>query len=413
MRAALLIAASLFGRESLRSIRRTKLRSSLCALGITIGIAAVVSVVAIGRAGSARSEEQLRNLGDNFIWVEAGSRAPSGVRTGTHGTNTLTLEDAKAILRDVPLLKSMSPHVDAKTQIIYGHKNWNTHWRGVTSDYLDIRRWYIERGDVFTDADCEQVNNVAVIGHTVRDQIFGAEDPVGKTVRIGGHLFRVIGLLAPKGQSASGQDQDDTVLMPYTTGQKKILGRYYTYLDDIMFSAVSQQAVKPAIAQIESLMRQRHHIQPDQDDDFNIRKPDEIIKVQLETSNTIAVLLIAIASISLVVGGIGIMNVMLVSVAERTREIGLRLAVGATGSAVQMQFLGEAVMISLLGGVLGIALGVATSTAIARVLEWPLRIPPEALALAPLFSISVGVIFGYYPARRASQLDPIDALRYE
>jgi putative ABC transport system permease protein len=413
MGARLLLTTTLFGREAARALARSKLRSTLCALGITIGIAAVVCVVAIGRAGSLRSEEQLRNLGDNFVWIEAGARAPNGVYTGSHGTTTLTLDDALAIAQEVKLIKRMTPNVDASAQVVYRERNWRTHWRGVAPDYVEIRRWVIAAGDVFSEADVAQARNVCVLGRTVREQLFGEEDPIGRTLRVGSQLFTVIGLLAPKGQSVSGQDQDDTLLMPYTTAQKKLLGRYYTYLDDILCSAIAPEAVKPAIAQIEALLRQRHHIGPGEEDDFNVRKPEAAINAQLETSRTLALLLIAVASISLVVGGIGIMNVMLVSVAERTREIGLRLAVGATAGAVRLQFLGEAVLLSLLGGLMGLCLGVVGSALLARTLGWPITIPPQALVLAPLFAAAVGVSFGYYPAHRASRLDPIEALRYE
>jgi putative ABC transport system permease protein len=407
------LAITLFGREALRALLRSRLRSTLCALGIAIGIAAVVAVVAIGKAGSARAEQQLHDLGDNFVWVEAGARALNGVRTGSHGTTSLTMEDALAIAQEVPLIKRMTPHVDTNGQLVYRDRNWRVHWRGVGPEYLEIRRWVVARGDMFTEADVEYARNVCVIGKTVQEQLFGAEDPVGRTLRVENRLFTVLGVLEPKGQSVTGQDLDDILLLPYTTAQRKLLGRYYTYLDDIMCSAVSAEAVRPAIAQIEALLRQRHRIEPGEEDDFNIRRPEEIIKAQLATKRTIARLLIAIAGVSLVVGGIGIMNIMLVSVIERTREIGLRLAIGASARMVRLQFLGEAVMLSLFGGLLGILLGVIASSVIARTLGWPIAIPPRALLMAPLFAASVGILAGYYPARRAARLDPIAALRYE
>lgn len=406
-------AARLFFVEALRALARNKLRTALAAIAVTIGIGAVVCVVAIGRAGSRRAEEQLQNLGDNFVQIEAGSRAPNGVRTGSHGTTSLTLGDAEAIEREVPLLKRVTPNVDGSIQVIYGNRNWRTNYRGVSPDFLEIKRWPIEAGAPYTEEDLRQVSSVCLLGHTVREQLFGPEDPVGKTIRVQAQLFRVIGVLAVKGPSAFGSDQDDTIVLPWSTAQAKIRGGAQTWLDDILGSAVSPEAVNPAIAEITSLLRQRHHIRPGQEDDFNVRRPDEIIKAQIETKHTLEALLISIAFISLLVGGIGVMNVMLVSVAERTREIGLRLAVGATEGDIRLQFLGEAVMLCAFGGLLGIGLGVGASFVLGKTLGWPMEVPPEAILIAPIFSVSVGVFFGYYPARRAARLDPIEALRHE
>lgn len=403
----------LFFVEALRALSRNLLRSSLAALSITIGIAAVVAVVAIGRAGSRRAEQALQNLGNNFVWIEAGSRAPNGVRTGSHGTTSLTLGDAEAIGREIPLIRRVSPNVDGRVQIIHGHKNWNTHWRGVSPDYFDIKSWQPVRGEAFTDEDVRQSRSVCVLGKTVHEQLFGNADPVGETVRVQEQLFRVVGVLASKGQSAFGQDQDDLIIVPWSTGATKIRGARQTWLDDILASAVSPEAVVPAIEAIGDLLRQRHHLAPGADDDFNIRRPDEFIKAQIETSHTLEALLLSIASISLLVGGIGVMNVMLVSIAQRTREIGVRLAVGATSGAVQLQFLGEAVVLTLLGGLLGIGLGAAATVIIGRVLGWDTAVPAEALLFAPLFSAAVGVFFGLYPARVASRMDPIASLRHE
>jgi len=398
-------------RSAVVALLRNKMRSVLTVLGITIGIAAVICVVAIGKAGQARVEQQLNNLGDNFVWIEAGGRAVNGVRTGTHGTKTLVLADAIAIKTQIPLIKSVSPNVDANVQIIYGNQNWFTTYRGVSPEFFDIKRWFIDQGAAFSQDDVDRAADVCVIGRSVRDQLFGVEDPIGKVIRVKDLPCKVVGTLMPKGLSVSGQDQDDTIILPYTTAQKKIKG--ITWLDDILCSAVSQDAVKIAGQEAAALLRDRHHLRPEEDDDFNIRNPEDIIQAQLEASKTLTVLLIAIASISLIVGGIGIMNVMLVSVTERTREIGVRVAVGATEEAIQLQFLGESVMLSLVGGGAGVLFGILGSYMVGQTLRWPMQMSLESVIVAALFSVAVGVFFGYYPARKASLLDPIEALRYE
>jgi putative ABC transport system permease protein len=397
--------------SSVWALLRNKMRSVLTVLGITIGIAAVICVVAIGKAGQARVEQQLNNLGDNFVWIEAGGRAVNGVRTGPRGTKTLTLGDAVAIKNQIPLIKSVSPNVDASTQIVYGNQNWFTTFRGVSPEYFDIKRWVVDQGAVFTQDDVDRAAAVCVIGRTIRDQLFGVEDPIGRVIRVKTLPCKVVATLKPKGLSISGQDQDDTIILPYTTAQKKLMG--ITWLDDILCSAVSQDVVKLAGQQARGLLRDRHHLRPEVDDDFNIRNPEDIIQAQLEASRTLTLLLIAIASISLIVGGIGIMNVMLVSVTERTREIGVRVSVGATEEAIQLQFLAESVMLSLVGGAAGVIAGVIGSFFVGRALDWPMELSAKAVFLAALFSIAVGVFFGYYPARKASLMDPIEALRYE
>jgi putative ABC transport system permease protein len=403
-------SAALFG-SAAWSLLRNKLRSSLTVLGITIGIAAVIGVVAIGKAGQARVEEQLANLGDNFVWIEAGGRAVNGVRTGPRGTKTLVYADAVAIRAQIPLIKAASANVDASAQVIYGNQNWFTRYRGVEPEYFEIKRWAVEQGAVFSRDDVDRAADVCVLGRTVRTQLFGVESPIGKVIRLGNLPCRVVATLRPKGLTLSGQDQDDTIILPYTTAQKKLKG--VTWLDDILCSAVSQGVVKQAGQQAAALLRERHRLRPEEEDDFNIRNPEDVIEAQLEASRTLTLLLIAIASISLLVGGIGIMNVMLVSVTERTREIGVRVAVGATEEAIQLQFLGESVLLSLFGGAAGVVLGIAGSFFVGRAFGWPMQMSLEAVLLAALFSIAVGVFFGYYPARKASRLDPIEALRYE
>jgi putative ABC transport system permease protein len=390
---------------------RHKLRSALTVLGVMIGIGAVICVVAIGQAGSEQVQDQLNNLGDNFVWIEEGARAPNGVQTGSHGNRTLVEGDVDAIRRQVPLLKAASPNVDVNGQLVYGNNNWATHGRGVSPEYFDIKRWKLSAGAPFTNADVERAANVVVIGDTVRDKLFGTEDPIAKVIRIGTQPFQVVGVLEARGQSAFGQDQDDTIVLPYTTVQKKLTGK--PWLDDIWCSAVSQEAVDPSIVEVSALLRDRHKLRPDQADDFNIRRPDEVINARLEASRTFTVLLVAIAAVSLLVGGIGIMNVMLVSVTERTKEIGLRMAIGATEGDVQVQFLGEAILLSLVGGLAGVALGVMGSWMLGIILQWPMSLSVKAIGVAASFSVAVGVFFGFYPARKAASLDPIEALRFE
>jgi putative ABC transport system permease protein len=398
-------------RSAFLALVRNKMRSALTVLGITIGIGAVICVVAIGQAGQAQVEQQMNNLGDNFVWIEEGGRAVNGVRTGTHGARSLSMADAVAIRAQVSLIKLVSPNVDGGIQVIYGNQNWFTRYRGVSPEYFDVKRWPVSEGAIFSADDVDRAADVCVIGRTVRNQLFGAEEPVGKVIRFNGLPCKVIAVLEPKGLTTSGQDQDDTVIMPYTTAQKKLKG--IAWLDDILCSAVSPGAVKLAGQQAAALLRDRHHLRVDEPDDFNIRNPEDVIQAQLAASRTLSILLVAIASISLVVGGIGIMNVMLVSVTERTREIGVRMAIGATESAIRLQFLGESVLLSLLGGAAGVLLGIVGTYVIGQALRWSMNVPLPALLVAVLFSVLVGVFFGYYPALKASRLDPIEALRYE
>ncbi len=398
-------------RQAVCAVRRNKMRSALTVLGIMIGIAAVICVVAISSAGSRQLQLALDNLGDNLVWVEAGGRTVNGVRTGTGGTKSLTVEDAKAILAQVPLVKKVSPQVDGHVQIVYGNQNWGTHYRGESPEYLEIRLWEIESGVNISQDDVDRAAEVCILGHTVRTQLFSQEDPVGKVIKVANFPCKVIGSLAAKGISVDGQDQDDFILVPYTMAQRKIAG--ITWLKDIMCSAVSNDAIPIASAQIKALLRDRHRIRSGQPDDFNMRTPQDVINARMESSNTLSLLLIAVASVSLLVGGIGIMNVMLVSVTERTREIGIRMAVGATEGNVRLQFLGEAVTLSLLGGLMGVFLGVIGSYVIGLLLGWPMLISPQAIVTAAAFAVAVGIIFGYYPAHKAAALDPIVALRYE
>jgi putative ABC transport system permease protein len=398
-------------RLAMRALARNKMRSILTMLGIIIGVGAVIASVAVGEGASEQIQQQISNLGDNMVWVEAGGRAVNGVRTGSRGTKTLVMGDVKAMQQQVPLVYNCSGHVDGPVQIVYGNQNWFSQARGVSPEFLQVRRLGIERGDSFSQDDVDHSANVCMLGQTIVDNLFGSADPVGQTIRIQNLPMRVIGVLTPKGQSPTGQDQDDTLIVPLTTMQKKIRG--IDWLDDIMCSASSPTAIKPAEQQITSLLRERHHLRVDEDEDFNLRHPAEIASARAESQKIMTILLASIASVSLLVGGIGIMNIMLVSVTERTREIGLRLAIGANESDVRMQFLGEATLLSLMGGALGVIIGVAGSMTISSTLRWPTHIPMEALLVAVIFSAAVGVFFGFYPAYKASHLDPIEALRYE
>jgi putative ABC transport system permease protein len=398
-------------RQSIRALARHKTRSALNALGITIGVASVVWVIAIGEAGSTQAMEQLHALGDNLVWIEAGARNVNGVRTGNFGMRNLLLGDADAILREVPQVRLVSPNIDGSVVVVHETRNWTTHYRGVSPEYLSIKRWTIAAGGLFGEEDIERASDVCLIGPTVKQQLFGDSDAVGEIVRVGVQPFRVVGVLAPKGQSATGQDQDDTIWFPYTTAMKKIRGGGQVWLDDILCSALGPYDVAPAASAITELMRQRHRIEPDQDDDFNVRHPEELIQAQIQASRTLETLLVSIASVSLLVGGIGIMNVMLASVVERTREIGVRLAVGAPGWAIQTQFLVEAVLLTALGGVAGVALSLVGTSMIGKALGWPIVIPGEAVVVAVGCSVMTGMIFGFVPARRAANLDPIEALR--
>jgi putative ABC transport system permease protein len=398
-------------RQAFRALLRHATRSALNALGISIGVASVVWVISIGEAGSARAMAQLHALGDNLVWVEAGARNVNGVRTGTYGMRNLTLGDAEAILREIPQVRRVSPNLDGGLLVVHESHNWTTHYRGVSPEYLEIKRWSLAAGGLFTDQDVERASDVCVIGHTVKQQLFGDAEAVDEVVRIGMQPFHVIGVLAPKGQSATGQDQDDTIWFPYTTAMKKIRGGGEVWLDDILCSAQTPDEVAPAAEGIAALMRQRHHIAPEQDDDFNVRHPEELIQAQIRASDTLEALLVSIAAVSLLVGGIGIMNVMLASVVERTREIGVRLAVGAPAWAIQVQFLVEATMLACFGGATGVLLSVSGASMLSKTLGWSVPIPVPAVVVALGCSIATGVTFGFLPARRAAALDPIEALR--
>jgi putative ABC transport system permease protein len=396
---------------ALKALRQNLMRTALTMLGIVIGVGAVICVVAVGEGAQATVERAITNIGANMVWIEAGGVNRNGVRTGSGGTRSLTLGDYDAVREHIALVTNVTPQADTRVQLVYGNQNWSTTVRGVGPEYLALKGWDVAHGGMYTDVDVQRTNSVCVLGRTVADQLFGTLDPIGETIRVNNLSCAVIGVLDVKGQSATGQDQDDQFLMPYSTVMKKITG--HPWLDDILCSATSASVVDTAERDIAVLMRERHHIRAEAGDDFNLRHPTEIAEVVKQSTQTMEALLAAVASVSLLVGGIGIMNIMLVSVTERTREIGLRQAVGARGRDVLRQFLIEAVMLSLIGGALGIALGTFGARVIADQFQWPTRVSPNAVAFAFGCSAAVGVFFGYYPARRAANLDPIEALRFE
>jgi putative ABC transport system permease protein len=398
-------------REALQALVRNRVRSLLTMLGIVMGVGSFICVVAVGRAGSSRVETQLSNVGDNLIWVEAGARARSGVRIGSRGSKTLVEGDTLAVLDQVPGVKSASPNVDGRIQAVYGNLNWGTQYRGVSPEYFEIRKWVVRLGAAFTQDDMDKNAPVCVLGSTVATNLFEEDDPIGKTVNIQSVPFKVVGVLEAKGFSTTGFDQDDFVVMPLTTAQKRITGQ--EWLDDIFFSARSREEIPEVTKRIIGVMRERHHLRAGEDDDFNIRTPEELIRAQLASANVFTLLLASAASLSLLVGGIGIMNIQLISVTERTREIGIRLAVGATEQDIQMQFLSEAIVMSLIGGALGVLAGIGGSLLLKNGLNWEMQLSPQIMAIAGLFSAAVGIFFGYYPAQKAARLDPIEGLRYE
>ena len=394
-----------------RALRRNKLRSVLTALGIIIGVAAVIAMVGIGNGAKAQVEAQIASLGQNVILVFSGSTTSSGIRTGWGSAGTLKVEDAEAIRREVSGVVAVSEEVRSPTQVAAGNQNWLTQVLGESADYLDIRQWQLADGALFTPQDVRSANKVCVIGRTTATQVFGNDNPVGQVLRIKNVPFVVTGVLTPKGLSAQGSDQDDVVIMPYTSAMKRVIGG--TTLRSINVQVGDARSLPAAQQQIISLLRQRHNIRAGKDDDFTVRGQQEIADMATAQSKTMTVLLGAIAGVSLIVGGIGIMNIMLVSVTERTREIGVRLAVGAHGRDILSQFLIEAVALSSVGGIIGIAFGVGASKVLSVYQNWPTLISLSSIIVSFLFSAAVGIFFGFYPARKAAALDPIEALRYE
>ena len=398
-------------KAAFRALRRNKLRTALTMLGIIIGVGAVIAMVGIGNGAKAQVQARIAALGQNVIMVFAGSINRGGVYSGSGGAGTLTVEDALAIEKEVSGVSAVSPEVRSGAQIMAGNNNWSTSVMGEGVGYLTIRQWDLEDGSMFTDTDVRAAAKVCILGKTTADHLFPEEDPVGKTIRIKNVPMKVLGLLKAKGASMFGSDQDDTVIVPYTTGMKRFAG--VTMLRMINVQSATAEQMTEVQNGITELLRQRHRIQAGRDDDFMMRNQQEIAEAMSATTEVMTALLAAIASVSLLVGGIGIMNIMLVSVTERTREIGIRMAVGARGRDILLQFLIEAVALSSTGGVLGILSGVGGAKLITMIKNWPTLVSPQSILIAFAFSAAVGVFFGFYPARKASQLDPIDALRYE
>jgi putative ABC transport system permease protein len=403
-------------RIAFRALRMNKLRSALTMLGIVIGVASVIATVAIGSGATQRIQQQIASIGSNIIIVIPGSMSSSGVRLGTGNAVTLSEADARELVAQCPDVALASPMVRGGAQVVNGNNNWATSILGITPDYLTIRELTVAEGSEFAQQDVDSANKVAVLGQTPVDNLFDGADPIGQTIRIKNVPFSVVGVLTRKGQSSSGQDQDDVILLPISTAKRKVIGVRQANadaVDTIMMQAKSGAQIPAAQEEATALLRQRHHLQANDDNDFSIRNLEELFAAQEASSHIMAVMLAAVASVSLVVGGIGIMNIMLISVQERTREIGLRQALGAKTRDILTQFLVEAITLSVAGGLIGILIGIGASFLISKMAGWATSVGPGAVLLAVFFSALVGVGFGYYPARKAAYLDPIEALRYD
>ena len=397
---------------AVRALRRNAMRTMLTALGMIIGVAAVIVMMALGSGARNAIETQIRNVGSNLVTVNASSARFGTVRGGQGGSSTLTVADALAIRENIPGVKHLTPGLNIRVQAIAQSGNWSTQAQGSNEELPDIRSWPPQQGSFFTEDDVKRATKVAVIGSVVRDQLFGAgNDPVGQMIRIRNQPFTVVGVLSKKGQASFGGDQDDTIIVPYTTVQKRLTGQ--DFLREITVQAETGVDLTEMVAQIQTLLRERHNIPPGGDDDFLVRTLDEMAGVLTQTTNTMTYLLAGIAAVSLLVGGIGIMNIMLVSVTERTREIGLRLSVGARDLDVLLQFLTEAMVLSLAGGAIGVILGYGASKMMTRIMQWSTLVTLDAVLLSFGCAAAIGIFFGFYPARKAAGLDPIDALRYE
>ncbi|MGH9462170.1 MAG: ABC transporter permease [Vicinamibacteria bacterium] len=394
-----------------KALRRNLMRSLLTMLGVIIGVAAVIVMVSLGEGAAASIQEEIAAAGTNLIMVRAGSASMGGIRQGGGSRTTLTAADAAAIQNEVAAVSQVAVTIRTGAQMVYASQNWNASVQGTSQDFPAVRRWEVKDGSFFTLQDVQASTRVAVLGTSVVENLFGNEDPLGKIIRIKNVPFKVVGIMASKGQTSWGNDQDDIVLAPYTTVQRKLMG--VQHVSEILVSAAEPRRIPEATEQIIALLRQRHRILPPDEDDFSVRTQEEMAQIRVGASNAMSRLLASIASISLLVGGIGIMNIMLVSVTERTREIGLRMSVGARARDILWQFLVEAVTLSALGGIAGIALGAGIARVVGESLDWSTHVSTQSVLLSFGFAAAIGIFFGFYPARKASQLDPIEALRYE
>lgn len=401
--------------NALRTFQRNWLRSGLAVLGIVIGVGSVIAMVSIGQGAKAAIQSQIATIGTNVIFVFPGATTVSGVRTGLGGSATLTVADGIELRKRVPLLHDVGWVKREMLQVVNGNRNWNVRVYGVSTNYMEIREWPLASGGSFVDADLDSADRVALLGRTVVENLYEeGEEPVGSIIRIKNVPFRVIGVLVPKGQSAEGVDQDDAIFVPFTTAERKLFGtQFFGLVGAILASAEREQDVRSSVEEIRQVLRQRHRLQGDQLDNFTIRTQVDIGQIQEESSHTLTVMLFAVAAISLLVGGIGIMNILLVSITERTKEIGLRMAVGARRSQILWEFLIEAVILSFVGGVLGVVLGIVMVQAVTVTAGWPTIISAQVVSIVIAFSASIGLFFGLYPANKAARLNPIDALRYE
>ena len=399
---------------ALHALGKNKVQTALTMLGIVIGVSAVIAMVSLGQGAQKLVQNQVAGMGQNVLQVQGQNQwQGGGARTAADQTQVLTEADVEAIRKEIPAVAKAAPNVQAQGQFVFGNQNWSSRVQGSNESYIDIRGWKMAQGEFFTENDVRTAARVVVLGKTIADNLFPGGDPVGQTIRIKDKPYRVIGVLAPKGQSANGQDQDDTAMMPYTTVQKKMQGQALPRIQQISVSAISSEATGAAKDQITNLLRERHQIRPGQPDDFRVNNLTEVAEAAEATTQIMTMLLGSIAAVSLLVGGIGIMNIMLVSVTERTREIGIRMAIGSRGSYIRLQFLAESVILCMVGGLIGVGFGIGLSLGIAHFMEWPSYVSPQAAGIAFGFSAVTGIFFGYYPAHKAASLDPIEALRYE
>src|SRR5262252_690274 len=400
-------------RVAARALGRNKLRTALTMLGIIIGVGAVIVLVSIGQGAQSMVLDQISNMGSNMMFVMPGNLNFGGAALGAGAANTLTDEDVLAMEREIPTIAAASPVVNSSSQLVFGNQNWFVRVQGTNEKFPEIRNWKVEQGEFFTDADVRSASRVIVLGKSVADKLFPGLDPIGETIRVRNLPFRIVGVLSAKGQSMVGQDQDDTAVIPFTTAQRKLLGQQIPSINQAMVSAISQEASGVTQRQITELLRQRHKISAGESDDFTVRNMTDAAQTFTQLTTIMTLLLGSIAAISLVVGGIGIMNIMLVSVTERTREIGIRMAVGARPNYIRLQFLAESLVLSLVGGFIGVIIGGSLAAVVARFLGWPTLVSALSVLVSFAFATGIGIFFGYYPAHKAAGLEPIVALRYE